>query len=158
MLERLARRLDVLHRGIVSPEIARLVELDRRVAELTARLKHLETDADIDAWHRQAAELIRELEKAGLTDAVGALVDAMKAAALHRGDGPWDWGIGDNRVRVVPDLYTNALVKITLRLQERIQDMILKDMVAARDEATPPEFKELVDRYYEVLSNQGGAK
>ena len=57
MLERLARRLDVLHRGIVSPEIARLVELDRRVAELTARLKHLETDADIDAWHRQAAEL-----------------------------------------------------------------------------------------------------
>ena len=111
MLERLARRLDVLHRGIISPEIARLVELDRRVAELTARLKHLETDADIDAWHRQAAELVRELEKAGLTDAVGALADAMKAAALHRGDGPWDWGFGDNRVRVVPDLYTNAAVK-----------------------------------------------
>ena len=28
-------------------------------------------------------------------------------------------------------------------------------MVSARDEATPPEFKELVERYYEVLSKAG---
>ena len=35
--------------------------------------------------------------------------------------------------------------------------MILKDMASARDEATPPEFKELVERYYEVLS-KGGAR
>ena len=27
-------------------------------------------------------------------------------------------------------------------------------MVSARDEATPPEFKELVERYYEVLSKK----
>ena len=36
--------------------------------------------------------------------------------------------------------------------------MILKDMASARDEATPPEFKELVERYYEVLSKDGGGK
>ena len=156
-LEQLARRLDVLHRDIVAPELAKLVELDRRFAELNLRRKHLETDADIDAWHRQAAELIRELEKAGLTDAASTLADAMKSAGARRGDGPWDWGIGDDHVRVVPDIYTNTLVTITTRLQDRIQDMILKDMVAARDEATPPEYKELVERYYEVLS-QGGAR
>jgi hypothetical protein len=33
--------------------------------------------------------------------------------------------------------------------------LILKDMVSARDEATPPEFKELVERYFEVLSGGG---
>ena len=41
---------------------------------------------------------------------------------------------------------------------ERIQDLILKDLVSARDEATPPEFKEMVERYYEVLSGGGAAR
>ena len=36
--------------------------------------------------------------------------------------------------------------------------LILKDMMSARDEATPPAFKELVERYYEVLSNNGQPK
>ena len=40
----------------------------------------------------------------------------------------------------------------------KIQDLILKDMVSARDEATPPAFKELVERYYEVLSKSGGSQ
>ncbi len=30
--------------------------------------------------------------------------------------------------------------------------MILKDLASARDEATPPVFRELVERYYEVIS------
>jgi hypothetical protein len=34
--------------------------------------------------------------------------------------------------------------------------MILKDMISSRDESIPPEFKELVERYYEVLSRNGG--
>jgi hypothetical protein len=29
-------------------------------------------------------------------------------------------------------------------------------MASARDEATPPQFKELVERYYEVISKEGG--
>ena len=44
-----------------------------------------------------------------------------------------------------------------MKIQEKIQDLILKDLVSARDEATPPEFKELVERYYEVLSKEAGA-
>jgi hypothetical protein len=31
-------------------------------------------------------------------------------------------------------------------------------MVSARDEATPPEFKELVERYFEVLSGGGAGQ
>jgi len=51
-----------------------------------------------------------------------------------------------------------VLSSVSLLLQGRIQDLILKDIVSARDEATPPEFKELVDRYYEVLSKESGKK
>ena len=51
-----------------------------------------------------------------------------------------------------------ALRSVSILLQGKIQDLILKDMVSARDEATPPEFKELVERYYEVLSKTGTGK
>ena len=54
MLEVLARQLDVLHRGIVAPELAALVEFDKRITELTAKLQDLTTDADISEWHRLA--------------------------------------------------------------------------------------------------------
>ena len=82
LLEVLARKLDALHRGIVSPEIATLVEFDRRVAELMKQLGTLKTDAEITAWHRQAAALVRDLERAGLADRAAELAEAMEAARL----------------------------------------------------------------------------
>ncbi|HKI17294.1 MAG TPA: DUF4175 family protein, partial [Isosphaeraceae bacterium] len=151
ILELLARQLDVLHRGIIAPELAALVEFDKRVAELTAKLKTLKTDADIAEWRRLAAALIRDLQKAGLTQGATALADAFEA-------GGWDWGIGDHDYRIAPGSYTTVLSSVSLLLQGRIQDLILKDIVSARDEATPPEFKELIDRYYEVLSKESGKK
>ena len=73
VLELLARQLEVLHRGIVAPELAALVEFDRRVAELTAKLKTIKTDAEIAEWRRLATALVRDLEKAGLTEGATAL-------------------------------------------------------------------------------------
>ena len=146
-LEVLARQLDVLHRGIVAPELAALVEFDKRVAELSAKLKTLKTDAEIAEWHRLAAALIRDLKKAGQTQAAAALDDAIE-------DGGWNWGVGDYTYRLAPAAYVTALTSVNYLLQSKIQDLILKDIVSARDEATPPEFKELVDRYYEVLSKK----
>jgi len=150
-LELLARQLDVLHRGIIAPELTALVEFDKRVAELTAKLKTVKTDADIAEWRRLATALIRDLQKAGLTQGATALADAFEV-------GGWDWGIGDHAYRIAPGSYTTVLSSVSLLLQGRIQDLILKDIVSARDEATPPEFKELVDRYYEVLSKESGKK
>ena len=45
----------------------------------------------------------------------------------------------------MPGAYTLALRGISLAIQDRVQDLILKDLASARDEATPPEFKELVE-------------
>ncbi len=150
-LELLARQLEVLHRGIVAPELAKLVEFDKRIAELTAKLKTIKTDAEIAQWHRLAAELVRDLEKAGLTDGARELADAFDA-------GGWNWGWGDYHFRAVPVVLTTALKSVSVELQSKIQNLILKDIASARDEPTPPEFKELIERYYEVLSKESGGK
>jgi len=146
ILEMLARQLDVLYRGIVAPELAKLVDLDRRVAELIERLKTAKSDVEIAEWHRLADALVRDLEKAGLTVSARALADSLRGA----GDivGHHNGTVG----------YTTALTSISVFLQGKIQELILKDMVSARDEATPPAFKELVERYYEVLSKTGSSQ
>ncbi|MEJ7636482.1 MAG: hypothetical protein WKF75_00455 [Singulisphaera sp.] len=150
-LEVLARKLDVLHREIVSPEIAALVEFDKRVAELLKTLETLKTDAEITAWHVRAGALVRDLERAGLADRAAELARAMEAGGR---DGAW--GVGQLGHRLVPGGYLVALKGITVAIQDRVQDMILMDLASARDEATPPEFRELVERYYEVLSAGAG--
>jgi hypothetical protein len=144
----LVRQLDGLHRAIVAPELAALVEFDKRLAELTARLKTLKTDAEINEWHRLAAALIRDLEKAGLTGAAATLTAALEA-------GGWRGGAVHYGSQFAPAGLVTALSTAARQIQEKIQDLILKDMVSARDEATPPEFQELVERYFEVLSGGG---
>src|SRR5262249_54047197 len=136
-----------------------LVEFDRRVAELMERLTTLTTDAEVTEWHRMASALMRDLEaKGGVADGVDDLVAAMQEAGWRGGAGGWHWGANDRHVWGAPGSYNTALEVITKQLQDQIQDLILKDLVSARDEATPPEFRELVERYYEVLSKDGGTK
>jgi hypothetical protein len=148
-LEALARRLDAVHRGIVAPELARLTELDRRANRLAARLQELKSEGQIAEWRRLAAELARDLEKAGLTEAAAELNRLLASATTTA-----DWHAGPDGLYHAPAAYTNAVQFVVSRLQERVQDLILKDLSAARDEATPPQFRELVDRYYEVLSSE----
>jgi hypothetical protein len=118
ILEGLARQLDLLHRGIVAPELAALVEFDRRLAELTTKLKTVKTDADLDEWHRMATALIRDLEKAGLTGAAATLTAAWEA-------GDWHWGADHHISQFAPGGLLTALSTATRQIQEKIQDLIL---------------------------------
>ena len=131
--------------------MAELTLYDRRLAELTASMETVRTDAEIRAWHAEAAALLRDLEtKEGMT--VG--IDALRAA-IGRGGG-WHWGPDGHWV--VPDGYVNALTSLSVQIQDKLHNLVLKDIVAARDETTPPEYKELVERYYEVLSRKWWAE
>ncbi len=149
-LEVLGQSLELLHRGIVAPRLAAMVEFDRRVAELAAKLAHLHTDAQITAWHREAAALIRDLEKAGIAEAA-ELAEALKAGGWNGRNVGWGWADGIDS-RVAPGGYTNALRAVSTAMKDQIQEMMLKDLASARDEAAPPRFREMIDRYYEVLS------
>jgi hypothetical protein len=143
-LEVLAEALELLHRGIVAPELAALVEFDRRIAELTAKLATLKTEADVAEWRREVAALIRDLEKARIEGAA-ELADALRAG------GGWHWD-DDRHGYFVPETITRSLQVVTVQVKDRVQELILKDLASARDESTPPVFRELVDRYYEVIS------
>ena len=118
------------------------------LAELTAKLKTLKTDADITEWHR-LADSIDPGPGESRTDQRRRRADAMRwqAASWH-----------GRRIPLTAALrHSEACDRPFIRreqIQDKIQDLILKDMVSARDEATPPEFKELVERYYEVLSEE----
>ena len=149
-LEVIGQALALLHRGIVDPQMAALVEFDRRLAELTEKLGNLKTEAEVAAWKREVAALIRDLEKAGIEGAA-ELADALRVA------GGWHWD-ADRRGYAVPERTVAALKGVSFQIKERVQDMILKDLASARDEATPPMFREMVDRYYEVISKGGRAK
>jgi hypothetical protein len=82
------------------------------------------------------------------------LQEAMRAegwgGALRLGDwnrvGPYYAG---------PGVYDAALAAIAVQLQEEVRELVLKDLVSGADEATPPEYKELVERYFQVLSQRG---
>jgi hypothetical protein len=80
----------------------------------------------------------------------------MAEAGWHVDGGTWRWGDRDI-YWAAPASYKTAIARISKLIQDKIQEMILKDMISSRDEATPPEFKELVERYYEVLSKEGGS-
>lgn len=150
-LEMVGQSLEMIHRGLVAPELAELVEFDRRLAELTGRLGTLRTDAEITAWHRDAAALIRDLEAAGIAGA-DELAEVLRANGwTGAAVGDWHWG-GTADARVAPTAYTSALQAVSTQIKDRVQELMLKDLASARDEATPPAFRELVERYYEVLS------
>ncbi|MDB5350356.1 MAG: hypothetical protein JWN86_1603 [Planctomycetota bacterium] len=153
-LERIGQTLELVHRGIVSPQIAAMIEFDRRVAALTAKLAQVKTDGEITAWHREASALIRDLEKAGIAGAAD-LADALRDGGWKGASGAWHWTDGPDH-RVAPGAYTTAMTTISSQIKDQIQDMILKDLASARDEVMPPKFKEMVERYYEVLSKGGG--
>lgn len=152
-LDALNLRLDTLHRLIVAPQLEGLLALEKRAGTLREELATLETPIDIDQWHRAAEAFARELAEhsAGRDDADG-LLDAMREAGWgnpSRGD--WDWRFAEGSY-LGPAGYFHGLDAVVLGLQQQIRELLLKDLVASGDEATPPEYKELVDRYFQVLS------
>jgi hypothetical protein len=108
------------------------------------KLDDLKTEAEVAAWKREVAALIRDLEKAGVEGAA-ELADALRAA------GGWHWDSA-HRHLLAPDTVVDSLKVVSVQIKDRVQDLILKDLASARDEATPPMFRELVERYYEVIS------
>ena len=149
-LEGLAQALEILHRGIVAPQLAAMVEFDRRLAELTARLADLKTEAQVAEWQGDAAGLVRDLEKANVAGAT-ELADALRTLGSTVSAGGWQWDAAHAHLVPTPGAYA-AIQVVGARIKDEIQEMILKDLASARDEATPPMFRELVERYYEVLS------
>ncbi len=159
-LEALAHELDGLHGEIIAPRLNQLIALEKQAAELLERLAKLASDTEISQWHLDAQGLIQALEKA---DVDGAAVEALREAMIDAGWGKtrpnWQWDYVVNDVLggyhyTAPGAYHLNLTTIVEDIQEEARELLLRDLMASSEEAVPPQYEKLVDRYFEVLSHE----
>ena len=152
--------MDAAYRGIVAPQAEELRKLEQALADLRDQLEKLETPSQVAAWHRDARELLDKLDKLGVNlKAREELELEMKKAGfgvdVDRTKRTVNWGLVDGYY-AAPTAYNLVLVHLQEDVQARIQTLILGDLGNVSDDATPPKYQELVEKYYEVLSRQGG--
>ncbi len=160
--EIMAGRLDAAYRGIVAPQAEELRKLEAALVELREKLEQLETPAQVAAWHREVRDLLDQLDKLGVSvEARDLLEKEMKTAGFGLDRDPTsrtlNWGLINNNY-VAPAGYNVALVHLQEDVQARIQTLVLGDYGNVSDDATPPKYQELVERYYQVLSGERGDK
>ena len=152
-LDVLARQLDQVYRSIVTPRVEQLRNLEARAVEAEQNLQKLETNEQIATWHRKMLELSEDIDKA---KAVGASLDELYEAMQSEGWSKmsdrtqWNWKRGEVGGYQSPGSYARAVRTI---IQQQMQELMLTDLVADDNEAIPPEYQHLVDRYIEVLSS-----
>ena len=158
-MEITAQRLDAAYRMIVAPQAEELRKLEQGLAALREKLEQLETQNQITAWHRELRDLLDKAEELGISDKVREdFLEEMKKAGLgvNGARSTFNWGLVNDHY-VAPDSYAVNLIRVQEEVQVRIQSLILGDFASVTDENTPPKYKELVERYYQVLSRQGGS-
>lgn len=160
-LEIMAQRLDGAYRTLVAPQAEELRKVEAALAELREQLEKLETPSQVAAWHREVRDLLDKLEKLGVSPKDREFLEKEMTKAgfgldVDRKNRAVNWSIVGNYY-VYPAAYNFALIHLQEDIQERIQTLILGDLGNVSDDATPPKYQELVNRYYEVLSRSGKA-
>ncbi|NLS95247.1 MAG: hypothetical protein GXX96_24075 [Planctomycetaceae bacterium] len=163
-LEVLSGALDALHGAVVSPRLAELIELESRVAQLRERLEKLTSDSEISQWHLDAQQLMETLER---TEAAAAAAEDLRQAmedsgwAAERTNWGWDY-VHDNRLGLshyaAPATYVTNLILLEKAIQREAKELLLRDMVSSLNDAVPPAYEKLVERYFEVLSREKQAE
>ena len=145
----------MLHRLVVAPRLEALIALEKRAAALAERLKRLESQAAIAQWHREADAVLQELARLAPDAAVTArLTEAMRDQGWGTDRVAWHWRYVEG-YWLPPDVYTTNLNQLIYDLQQQVGEMLLREIVSGTDEATPPQYKELVERYFQILSQRG---
>jgi hypothetical protein len=64
----------------------------------------------------------------------------------------WNWGRTAGGTFASPSRYRMLLSRAVADLRSRMQEILLGDTPATGDEPIPPQYQDLVDRYYRVLA------
>jgi hypothetical protein len=122
-------------------------------------MEDLQTPSQVRAWHREVDQLLQKLEELGVSEeARQDFIEELKKAGWNSEDITRvlrDLGVSDGRY-ALPTQYTKLLSRIQDELQARIQTLILGDITSATDEAAPPKYQDLVERYLKVLTQETG--
>src|SRR5690606_5147636 len=108
-------------------------------------------------WHLRADELADDLEKAGVNEQLRNEFAEMVKQGLGeaRKTGTWNWVLADEGFFTAPAKYKRIIMRLQASLRGQLQELILGEQIMQRDEPTPPQYQELVDRFYQVLAVEG---
>jgi hypothetical protein len=159
-LDATAEQLSMLHRSIVAPKVDELAKVERELANLDQRLDQLDTPTKITGWHMDADELQDELDKAGVPEELRKdFIEEMKKGGWGETvRGNWKWARTEGGYYAAPVGYRVLLSRIQESIRNRMQELMLGDLASSRDEPIPPQYQDLVDRYYQVLATEGKEK
>ena len=155
-LEALAHDLENARRAAAGPELERLLAAEKEAAALQERLRTVRQSSQQAQADRAFEEFAGRLDR--LVPREGALRQAAEnmAGATRAGHGGWnDAGKiqGDEATYFVPPtVYSQTLAAAITALQARIQEMVLENTLVERNGPVPPQYKNLVEDYYRVLS------
>jgi hypothetical protein len=156
-LEGLAQDLESVRREAVQPQLERLLAAEKQAAQLQEKLRSMRQPshlADVEKGMVELSDLVDKLSPGAgsLQQAAESLNSAIRGAhtgVLNRIDRVVDDASG---YYVPPTGYSNGLLAVTMALQAKIQEIILDSALADRDGRVPPRYREMVDDYYRVLS------
>ncbi len=155
-LEALAHDLESARRAAAGPELERLLAAEREAAALQERLRTVRQPSQQAEADRALEDLAGRIDR--LAPGEGALRQAAEkltnaAAAGHSG---WAHAAlvdeGEASYLVPPTVYTQSLAAVVSALQAKIQDLVLENALVERTGPVPPQYKDLVENYYRVLS------
>lgn len=155
-MEAAAEQLGALRRSIVAPQVDELAKLEQEVAGLDERLDELDTEQRLTGWHVDADTLLERLDAAGIDDNLRKeFIDEMRKGGWSPDGRPrWDWTRAVGGYYVAPTRYHTVLTRLSSSLRARMQELMLGDLSASGDEPIPPQYQELVDRYYRLLATE----
>ncbi|HZL90834.1 MAG TPA: hypothetical protein VFB96_20875 [Pirellulaceae bacterium] len=157
-MEAAAQQLAALHRAIVAPKVDELAKAEEKLTVLDEELDTLETPTAITGWHVDATALLDELDKLGISKELrDQLLDEMKKAGwspdvVSRG---WRWNRIEGGYYAAPGPYRVLISRLSSDIRSRMQELMLGELAFGSDEPIPPQYQELVDRYYQVLASEG---
>ncbi len=133
----LGQKLDQAYRETIAPRLEELARLEREASDLEKRAGAAEDGADWRRLRQQGSEFIEHLEAADLEGFVNEDLRAgLRAGSALEGRELFGRGVGTVRAR----------------LMAKLQEFVAGDRFASGNEAVPPEYKDLVDRYLRALA------
>ena len=154
-LDALAQDFESIRRSAIAPQLNRLLAAEKQAAELQERLRMIKQTMEKGQAEKDLTDFARLLDtlagQGSLRQSADQLINATQSS--HTGWVRSDTlQPGESGYFVPPVACTGGLGAAILALQAKIQEIVLDNALIERIGPVPPQYKDLVEDYYRVLS------
>lgn len=159
-----ARMLDELYRQLVAPRLERLRDMEQTANRLAQQLggggggDNEQDNPDAQNGIRMLQE---ELEEQGLEELAELLEDPQELSEERLAELEEMFTTRNGRGALAFDIrsgdYSTRVMLVAAELQDRIQEIVLREISADRDAPVPAQYRDAVDRYFRALAGEAEA-